>query len=196
VANQEAETQILQRENELRRVRAELEARAKSQEERAEQAGLAARARAEQRLQELRAKVEHLRLMADVVLPAESGRRAAEMRSRAEAASIAADGQAMAEVLKMMSDTWLKAGPDAKDIFLIQQIEQVLATVTERLQKLEIAEVNLLDGGQGTALPQHIAALPATVNAVLREFKETTGMDVTGVLSGQRAKLVDKAGVR
>jgi flotillin len=188
VANEGAEGVIKQRENELRKVKADLEATAKAEEERAQQAGLAARARAEQRLQELRARLEHLRLSADQVLPAEAQRKAAEMKSRSDAASIAADGQAMAEVLRMMTDTWLKAGPDAKDIFLIQQLETVLTTVTERVKNVEIGEVNLLDGGQGTALPQHIAALPATVTAVLKEFRETTGLDVTGILNTPRER--------
>jgi len=184
VANEKAETAIKQRENALRQRLAELEAKAKSEEERAEQGALAARARAEQALQEIRAKLEHLRLSADVVLPADAGRKASEMNARAEAAQIAADGQAMAEVLEMMRQAWIDAGPDAKDIFLIQQLENVLSTVTEKVKAMEIGEVTILDGGQGNALPQHIAAMPATVGAVLREFKDTTGVDVTGILSG------------
>lgn len=185
VANERAETVIKQRENELRRSIAVLEATAKSEEERAEQAAKAARARAEQTLQEIRGRLEHLRLSADVVLPAEAGRQASELRARAEAAQIAADGAALAEVLEMMRQSWVKAGPDAKDIFLIQQLETVLNTVTERVKDMEIGEVTLLDGGDGTALSQHMAALPATVGAVLRELTATTGIDVAGILSGE-----------
>ncbi len=183
VAAQKAETEILQRENELRRVKATLEAQAKSEEERAEQAGIAARAKAEQKLQEIRARLENLRLSAEVVLPAEAERKSREMQARANAAVIAADGQAMAEVLRMMTETWIKAGPDAKDIFLIQQLETVLRTVTEKVQAVQITEVNLIDSGNGRALPEHIASLPASVGAILREFKETTGVDITGILS-------------
>lgn len=183
VADEHSETAIKQRENDLRRAVAELEAKARSEEERAQQRGMTARARAEQDLQQIRAKLEHLRLMADVVLPAEAQKKAAEMKSRSEAAIISADGKAMASVLEMMTEAWIKAGDDAKDIFLIQQLETVLSTVTERVNELEIGEVTLLDGGDGSALPGHIAALPATVSAVLREFRETTGVDVTGILA-------------
>ena len=150
-----------------------------------EQAALAARARAEQKLQEIRAKLEHLRLSADVVLPADAQKKASEMRARSEAATIAADGEAMARVLDMMTATWLKAGNDARDIFLIQQLEQILTKVTDRVKGLEIGEVTLLDGGDGRALPGHLSALPATVSSVLKEFRETTGVDVTGILSGE-----------
>lgn len=183
VADEKSETQIKERENDLRRVVAELEAQAKSEEERAEQAALAARNRAEQELQGIRAKLEHLRLTSDVVLPADAKRQADEMQSRTDAAQIAADGQALAEVLSMMTDIWVKAGDDAKDIFLIQQLETVLTTVTDKVKALDIGEVTLIDGGDGKALPGHIAALPATVGAVLAEFRKTTGVDVTGILA-------------
>jgi flotillin len=186
VANERAETTIKNRENELRRKLAELEGVAKSEEERAQQQALAARARAEQELQEIRARLEHLRLSADVVLPADAQRKASEMRARSEAAQIATDGEAMAQVLDMMRQEWIKAGPDAKDIFLIQQLETVLATVTDKVKQMQIGHVTLLDGGDGTALPQHMAALPATVKAVLHELRETTGVDVTGILGGVR----------
>lgn len=184
VAREQAATAITEAENNLAKATAEWEARAKSAEERAEQQAIAARNRAEQELQELRARLERLRLEADRVLPADAERKAAEMDARAEAAHIAADGQAMAEVLRMMSDTWIKAGPDAKDIFLIQQLEQILTTVVDRVRGMKVGEVVLLDGGDGSALPHHVASMPATVGAVLRELAVTTGIDVPSILSG------------
>ena len=67
-------------------------------------------------------------------------------------------------------------------------LENVLLTVTDRVKNLEIGEVTLVDGGDGRALPGHIAALPGTVAAVLNEFKDTTGVDVTGILTQGAAK--------
>ncbi len=164
VADEQAEAAIKQRENAYRQVLAEFEARAKAEEERAEQAALAARATAEQRLQEIRTKLEALRLQADRVLPADAAKESEQMRARAEAATIVADGEALAEVLRMMSQTWLSAGEDAKDIFLIQQLEATLHKVTERVKGLEIGEVTLLDRGDGRALAEHLAALPAAMS--------------------------------
>jgi flotillin len=71
---------------------------------------------------------------------------------------------------------------------LIQQLETVLKTVTDRVNQLDIGEVTILDGGDGKALPGHVAALPATVAAVLKEFSETTGVDVTGILAGSATR--------
>ena len=90
----------------------------------------------------------------------------------------------MAAVLQMMTDSWLSAGEDAKDIFLIQQLEMVLQTVVKRVNSMEINEVTLLDGGDGTALPRHVASFPAVVRQVLEELHASTGVDVPGILSG------------
>ena len=184
VARQTAQTAIVQAENGLRQLRAQLEAEAKAEEEQAVAAAQQARAEAEAELQEVRKQLEQLRLEADVVLPAEAERQAAALRARGQAATIEENGRAMAEVLQMMTDTWLQAGDDAKDIFLIQQLEEVLRTVVARVHGIELGEVTLLDSGDGQALPRHVASFPAMVRQVLDELRTSTGVDVTGILSG------------
>ena len=81
----------------------------------------------------------------------------------------------------MLTEAWIRAGKDAEDIFLIQQLEDVLKTVVTRVNGMEINEVVLLDGGDGQALPNHIASFPAMVRQVLQELHSTTGVDVTGI---------------
>lgn len=184
VARQTAQTAIVQAENGLRQLRAELEATAKAEEEQAVAAAQQARAEAEAELQDVRKQLEQLRLQADVVLPAQAERQASALRARGEAASIEENGRAGAEVLQMMTDTWLEAGDDAKDIFLIQQLEEVLRTVVTRVHGVELGEVTLLDSGDGQALPRHVASFPAMVRQVLEELHASTGVDVTGILSG------------
>lgn len=115
------------------------------------------------------------------------------MKARADAAPIEADGEAMANVLRMMSKTWASAGPDAAQIFLIQQLEPILQTVVQRIQEIELGEVVLLDGGDGTALPAHLKALPATVGAILRELSTTTGIDVPELIAPAHATLPDRS---
>lgn len=183
VAMQTAQTAIVQRENELRQLKAQLEAEAKAEEERAVAAAAQARAEAEAELQEIRKRLEQLRLQADVVIPARAEQEAAALRAAGEAATIEENGRAMAEVLQMMTETWLKAGKDAKDIFLIQQIEHVLRTVVDRVNRVQLGEVNIVDG-TGDALPKHVAAFPATVREVLNELRAATGVDIPGILGG------------
>jgi flotillin len=184
VAVQDSQAAIIQKRNDLRRLRADLEAKARSEDEKATAAAQQARAETEKELQEIRAGLEELRLQADVVLPAQADQVAKALRARGEAASIEANGKAMAMVLQLMTDAWLKAGDDARDIFLIQQLEDVLKTVIERVNGLAIREVILLDDGSGEALPRHVASYPAIVRQVLNELEASTGVNVTGILSG------------
>ena len=174
----------MQKQNELRELKGRLEADVSAEEKKAERAAAEARASAEVELQELRRQVEELRLQADIVLPAEAQRQAAIFDAQGKAAYTEEEGRAQAAVLQMMTDAWLRAGDDAKDIFLIQQLETVLQTVVERVNSVEIDQVNLLDGGQGEALPRHVASFPAMVRQVLEELHGSTGVDVPGILSG------------
>ncbi len=185
VTMQTAQTIIVQKENELRQLKAELEAMARAEEERAQAAAAQARAEAESELQDIRKQLEALRLQADVVLPARAEQEAQALRAAGEAASIEEDGRAMAEVLQMMTDTWLKAGKDAKDIFLLQQIEHVIQTVVARVNKVHLGEVNIVDN-TGDGIARHVAGYPAVVREVLAELKLTTGVDVPSLLSGAR----------
>lgn len=188
VAVQTAQAAIVQRENALRELNAQLDAEAKSEEETAIATAQQARALAEAELQDIRKQLEQLRLVADVVLPAQAEREAATLRARGKAATIEENGKAMAGVLKMMTDAWLRAGSDARDIFLIQQLEDVLRTVVERVRSVDVSEVNLLDSGDGQALPRHMASFPAMVRSVLEELRASTGIDVTGTLAGTAAR--------
>ena len=183
VATQDSERTIVQKQNELRELKGRLEADVSAEEKKAERAAAEARASAEVELGELRRQVE-LRFQADIVLPAEAQRQAAIFDAQGKAAYTEEEGRAQAAVLQMMTDAWLRAGDDAKDIFLIQQLETVLQTVVERVNSVEIDQVNLLDGGQGEALPRHVASFPAMVRQVLEELHGSTGVDVPGILSG------------
>lgn len=189
VANQQAATQIAKKENELKTLKAQLEAKAKAAEETAVQAALQARAEAEQKLQAIRRELEETRLTAEEVLPAQAAQQAAALAARGAAATIEENGWALAEVLKLMTTAWVSAGPDAKDIFLIHNLEQILRTVVERVKEMEVGEAHLLDNGDGSALATYVASYPAAVRSVLAEVSRTTGVDVVALLSPAPAEV-------
>jgi flotillin len=184
VAVQQAEATIIQRENELRKVKAELESQARSEEERTTQLTAEARALAEQELQRLRKEVEEARLMADVVLPARAKQQAEALAARGTAAVIAENGRAGAAVLQMLVDAWTEAGHDAREIFLMQQVEEVLSSVALPVSAVQVGEVALVDSGDGKALANYLSGYPAAVNAILEELRRTTGVDVLGTMGG------------
>jgi flotillin len=188
VANQKSKTAIVSKNNEVKRIEAELEAEAAAEEERTIQAALHARAKAEHGLQEVRKIVEKTRLIADIVLPAQAEQEAEALRARGEAAQIEEQGRARARALDLMTEAWKKAGKDAKDIFLIQNLETVLETVVTRVNAIKVKEVNVLDSGNGAGLATYASAYPAMVAQVLGELERTTGVDVLGILAPEKGQ--------
>ena len=183
VAEADAERAVVQKRNELRRIVAELEGEAKSAEERAEQAGLAARATAEQALQGMRRELEAVRLQAEVVVPSEINREAAALGAAGQAATIAEDGRASAESLRLVADAWKAAGPSAPDMFLINKLEEITRIVVDSVGQIQLGPVQLIDNGDGLTFPRFAAAYPQAVATVLRSLAETTGVDVTSLLT-------------
>jgi len=184
VAKTNAEAVVAQRENELRQVRADLSAAARSEEERAVAAAQAARAEAEKELQTIRGELEELRLAADITIPAEAERRVRELIAAGQAATIAADGQAMATALDEVAQAWNESDGQAMDMYIMQNLEEIFGKVTAAAQNLKVREVNLIDSGDGQTLPAYISSYPATVGALLAQIRDTLGVDIGEILNG------------
>jgi len=183
VAIEQAYAGIAEETNDLERYKAELEAQARSEEERTVAAGLEARAVAEQRLQEIRGDLEKLRLEAETVIPADKNRAARELRAAGEAAIKAETGRAQAEALAALHGAWRAAGPAAKEIFLIQQIDSIIADVAKVTDQLAINRVNLIDGGDGRTLARYVGSYPAVVAEIFDRIRDTVGIDVVSILT-------------
>ncbi len=187
VANAAAQARIAERTNDLRREVAELKARVRSEDERTEAAGMAARAEAERALQDVRGELERLRLQAEVTIPAEIARKAAEIIAVGEAAHIEASGRATAEALALVAEAWRDADGDALDIHVLQHLEAILRPVTDAVKRVKVEDAALVDGGSAQALPNYVASYPAMVGALLREVSATLGLDLTRAVHGRQA---------
>lgn len=185
VAKARSETQVVSKKNELRRVKAELEGQAQSVEREAEAAAKTARAQAELQLQTLRAQLEQKRLTADVVIPAQAQKLAKEYLAVGQAAPTAENGAAAVKVLELMGDAWRSMGDQAKEIYVIQHLEEIIGTVVDQLGDIEVDEVNVLDQGDGQGLANYAATYPQMVASVMKSLSESTGVDVPAILSGK-----------
>ena len=188
VAKAQAETAILQKRNELAKVRAELDGEAQAVEREAVAAANTARAQAEQELQRIRSKLEERRLQADVVIPAETRREAESIRAKGDAAPTAENGRALVEVLEATTAAWNAMGENAREIYVIQHLDEIVSTVVDNMDDIEVGEVNVLDRGDGSALAAYAAAYPQTIAAVLRALRETIGIDIPAVLADEGPK--------
>jgi flotillin len=183
VAKTQDQIVILEKENELRKIKAKLERQARSEEEITIAAAKEKKAKAEQVLQALRAELERLRLEADEVLPAEAQRQAQELRARGEAALFAENAQAAALVNDMLSQVWQQTGSDASELFLIQQIETVLKEAVQIPGRLQLDNVNVIDNGDGKAIASMVKVYPEIVGQFLESINQTLGIDVVGTLN-------------
>jgi flotillin len=191
VASEQAGAQIAERENELEQAMAELEAVARSEEERTVAAAREARANMEQQLQVVRRELERLRLEAEEVIPAQRGAEAAALRAAGDAAIRAETGRAQGEALGALYSAWKAAGERANEVFLLQQIDLILADVAAVTQQIQVGRVNLIDDGNGESLARYIGSFPQIVAEILERIKDTVGIDVAAILANRSVEPAD-----
>ena len=89
------------------------------------------------------------------------------------------------QVLELMGEAWKAMGPQAKEIYVIQHLEEIVGTVVSQLQGVGVDEVTVLDQGDGSGMASYAATYPKMVAAVLAALGESTGVDVPRILNGQ-----------
>lgn len=174
---------IKDRDNKLRQVKAELDLEASSQEEITTAAALEATAKAQQKLQTVRSQLERLRLQAEQVLPAEANQIAQKLIAKGDAASFRENIEAEALVNEMLSLVWQQTGKDAKELFLIQQLETVLNEAVNIPGKLKLGQVNVIDNGDGKSLASLVNVYPEIFSQFLTSVKDTLSIDIVGILN-------------
>ena len=188
VVRTEADTVVLEKDNDVRTKVAQMEKQARSEEERTEAAELEARARAEQQLQKVRAELERLRLKAEAVLPSKAQQKAQELRARGQAAATAEDVKASALVNDMLTQVWEDAGSTAELVFLLQQIEMVLQQATRLPAQLQLKHITALDGDDASSLASLVALNHKVVRQFFEQVKDILGVDLLGTLSSTGVK--------
>ena len=188
VVRTEADSVVLEKDNDVRTKVAQMEKQARSEEERTEAAELEARARAEQQLQKVRAELERLRLKAEAVLPSKAQQKAQELRARGQAAATAEDVKASALVNDMLTQVWEEAGSTAELVFLLQQIEMVLHQATRLPAQLQLKHITALDGNDASSLASLVALNHKVVRQFFEQVKDILGVDLLGTLSSTGVK--------
>jgi flotillin len=183
VAAKEAEIGIAQRRNQLRQLVGQLEGAAQAIEREAVAAAEQARAEAEQELQSLRKELEQRRLHAEIVLPADAQRQAAMLMAEGDAAARREQGASAAEAMQVLAQALVAAGPQARELFVLSQLEQLVGQVASKVNGLSVREIQIVDNGDGRALPSLAASYPAIVTEVLATLRNLTGVDISAMLA-------------
>jgi flotillin len=124
---------------------------------------------------------------AEVVVAAEAERQAKEEIAKGNAARILEDGRAEVDVLRQKLDLWQQAGANAKDLFLIQMLPDILKQVVSTVDNLQIDKITVVDSGQGgtsSGIPAVFRQIAGSTPALLESLKASTGVDIAGMLGG------------
>ena len=191
-ATNEMETALVRIQNDIAITKAENERRiaaALSQraalvaEEQSRVVTLIAKANAEVGVQGARQEQVRRQLEADVILPAKARQAAEEAAAKAGASTIIENGIATARALSSVATAWAKAGPNAKEIFLMQKLDVLLRSVVSTVQAVQVNKLTMLPAGSVDAAGE----LPTKVMAAAEQLKATLGLDVAEILRGRGA---------
>ena len=106
-----------------------------------------AKAIAELKAQEARVEQMKRQLKADVVEPAQAAMEAARAKAQGDAQKIIEDGKATAQVLGEMIASWKLGGDNARDIFLMQKLDQVLTSLVGTIHDIQVDRFTMLPAG-------------------------------------------------
>ncbi len=179
VAQTQALTAIQEKENELRRITADVEKQARIEEERTQAAAEEAKARAQRELQAIRANLEQARLEVEKVLPAQAQRRAQEFQARGASAILEENAKASAQASELLVRVWQDTGVDASELFLVQQLEMVLQEAGRIPGRLHLGQINVIDNGDGKAIASLLNAYPEMVKQFLHQSESILGIPLT-----------------
>jgi flotillin len=134
-----------------------------------------ARTQAEVRVQTERIEQAKNQLQADVIAPAEASCKQSIAQAKGNASSIVEDGKAKVEGIRQLAESWKAAGPDAKEIFLLQKLDVLLKAIATSVPEVEVQNVTVIDADNGNRAMQ--------IAAFLEQLKQTTGMDVSQMVN-------------
>jgi flotillin len=132
-----------------------------------------AQVKAEITRQKARALQVERKLEADVIQPEDAARRSLEEEARGEAATIIERGKADAEALKRLVEEYKKAGKNAREVLVLQQVMPLVDAICGASRPLKIQRLTVLPGGGadgGDAARKAIAAA--------EQIRAATGVDL------------------
>jgi flotillin len=148
-------------------------------EAKGEVAAKLARARAELDVQKARVEQVRRQLQADVLEPARAQKAAAEAQAKGDAASIVEQGRATAAAMQEIATTWRRVGENARLVFLMQKVDQLMRIVMSAAGDLEVHRLTVLGSGSGSEAGTDLAA---KLIGLGEQLKAATGVDVVSAL--------------
>jgi flotillin len=135
-------------------------------------------ARATAALEAEQARVEKVRrqLEADVIEPARADMEAGINDAKGRSAKILEQGRATVQVLDEMISVWQQAGPQARDIFLMQKLNGVMTQLVSTVGTVKVDRITMLPPGDSSGDTARRAV------RLVEELKGAIGVDLPQLL--------------
>jgi flotillin len=172
ISRLEAQLGTLRAENARRVTDAQTRGAATIAEARGQVSAKLARAEAELEVQQARIEQVRRQLQADVLEPARAGKAAAEAAAKGAASQIVEQGRAAGQALEQIAESGRKAGAGARQVFLLQKLDQLVRIVMGTVGELKIRKFTSL-GGLATD-----GDLTTKLIAANAQLKAATGVDI------------------
>jgi flotillin len=144
-------------------------------ESRGQVQALSAKAHAEVDVQKARLAQVRYQLIADKVKPAEARKSQMVAQARGAASKIIEEGKATASAIRSLGATWSKAGDSARQIFVAQKLQSLVATMMKTVGDMPIDKVTVID--KELAANGSNFAVKAAITA--EQIKQMLGVDLT-----------------
>ncbi|MCK6512508.1 flotillin family protein [Myxococcota bacterium] len=187
MARIQASTDMARAEANRRIIDAETRRLAVIAEQQSEVISAIAKATAELAVQNARIEQVRRQLEADVIEPAKASLKAAVEDAIGKAAKIIEDGAATAGALQAVTQTWSKAGKNARDIFLLQKVDVLMQRVLETVHDVRIDQVTVLPASTGGSTNQETPLATRLVSAS-EQIKAALGIDIAKLLQPNSKK--------
>lgn len=139
---------------------------------------LLAKATAEVSVQRARLAQVRYQLIADKVKPAEAKKAQMVAQARGSASKIVEDGKATAAAIRSLGETWAKAGDSARQIFVAQKLQGLVATMMSTVGENQIDKVTVID--KDLAANGSNFAVKAAITS--EQLKQLLGVDVAAAI--------------
>ncbi|MBW2258027.1 MAG: flotillin family protein, partial [Deltaproteobacteria bacterium] len=172
----DAEEQIARARAARRIADAKTRRHARIAEEEGEVQALIAKAEAAMEKEEARVEETRRRLEADVIEPAGASMEAQISEAKGGAAKILEEGRATVQVLEEMIAVWHEAGDNARDIFLMQKLQNIMDALIETVGQVKVDRLTMLppDGEGGDTARKAVR--------LVEELKGALGVDLPKML--------------
>jgi|HubBroStandDraft_6_1064221.scaffolds.fasta_scaffold36717_2 flotillin len=177
IAKVEAEIRTVRAEGQRRIAEAQTRKGALIAESKGQVLAQLAKVTADVQVQRARLAQVRFQLTADRIKPAEAKKAQLVQEAKGKASRIIEDGKATASAIRSLGATWAQAGDSARQIFVAQKLQQLVATMMQTVGEMPVDKLTVIDkelAGSGG----NFAVKAAITN---EQLKQMLGVDLAAL---------------